>query len=150
MFHNRSLNNKINRLHERALRIVYKNENLTFQELLDIDDSVPIHHRNLQRLATEMYKTENNLSPLFVQELFTEKIHQHDLRNKGSWETHYVRTVKYGTETIRRMGPKKWDLISTEIKDSKTLLEFKQTIKRWRTNECTCRLCKEWIFIDQS
>ena len=37
MFHNRTLNNKINRLYERALRIVYKNENLTFQELLDKD-----------------------------------------------------------------------------------------------------------------
>ena len=27
MFHSRTLNNKINRLHERALRVVYKNEN---------------------------------------------------------------------------------------------------------------------------
>ena len=32
MFHNRTLNNKINRLHERALRIVYPNTNLTFEE----------------------------------------------------------------------------------------------------------------------
>ena len=59
MFHNRTLNNKINRLHERALRIVYKNEKLTFQELLDKDDSVTIHHRNLQRVATEMYKKKS-------------------------------------------------------------------------------------------
>ena len=54
MFHNRTLNNKINKLHERALRIVYKNDSLTFQELLDKDDSITIHQRNLQRLATEM------------------------------------------------------------------------------------------------
>ena len=45
MFHNRTLNNKINRLHERALRIVYKNANLTFQELLELDNSVSIHHK---------------------------------------------------------------------------------------------------------
>ena len=56
MFHNRTLNNKINRLHEKALRIVYTNANLTFRELLDKDESVTIHHRNLQRLAIEMYK----------------------------------------------------------------------------------------------
>ena len=35
MFHSRALNNKINKLHERAL--VYQNENLNFQELLDLD-----------------------------------------------------------------------------------------------------------------
>ena len=40
MFHNRTLNNKINKLHERALRLVYKNENLSFVELLDMDNSV--------------------------------------------------------------------------------------------------------------
>ena len=35
MFHSRILNKKINKLHERALRIVYKNDDLNFQELLD-------------------------------------------------------------------------------------------------------------------
>ena len=49
MFHNRTMNNKINRLHERALRIVYNDDNLTFTQLLQIDNSVTIHHRNLQR-----------------------------------------------------------------------------------------------------
>ena len=52
MFHNRTLNNKINRLHERALRIVYKdtNDDSTFEDLLDKDGAFTIH-RNLQRLA---------------------------------------------------------------------------------------------------
>ena len=69
MFHNRTLNNKINKLHERALRLVYKNENLSFIELLDTDNSVTIHQRNLQRLAIEMYKAKNKLSPLPMQVL---------------------------------------------------------------------------------
>ena len=146
MFHNRTLNNKVNKLHERALRIVYKNENLTFQELLEKDNSVTVHHKNLQRLATEMYKIKHNLSPLPIQELFTEKVHRHDLRNNRSWETFNVRTVKYGTETIRHMGPKTWDIVPSEIKVSTSLLEFKQKIKRWIPNECTCRLCKSYIY----
>ena len=146
MFHNRTLNNKINKLHERALRIVYKDENLTFQELLDKDNSVIIHHKNLQRLAVEMYKIKNHLSPLPMQALFTEKVNQYDLRNKRSWETDNVRTVIYGTETIRNMGPKTWDLVPIEIKESNSLLEFKQRIKTWKPNGCTCRLCKSYIY----
>ena len=86
-FHSRTLNNKINRLHERALRVVYKNENSSFQELLDKDNSITIHQRNLQRLAIEMYKINNHLSPLPMQELFTERINKHDLRNKKCWES---------------------------------------------------------------
>ena len=59
---NRTINNKINRLHERALRIVYKDEpsdNLSVQDLLDKDGAVKIHNRNLQRHAVEMYKGKN-------------------------------------------------------------------------------------------
>ena len=64
MFHNRTLNNKINKLHERASRIVCKNDNSSFQELLDNDNSITIHQRNLQTFAVEMYKVKNNISPI--------------------------------------------------------------------------------------
>ena len=46
MFHSRTLNNRINKLHERALRIVYENPNLT---LLTLDNSFPY--------ITETYKS---------------------------------------------------------------------------------------------
>ena len=146
MFHNRTLNQKINKLHERALRIIYKNDNLTFQELLDKDGSVTIHQRNLQKLATEMFKIKNHFSPLPIQNIFIEKVHQHNLRYKRQWENYNVRTVRYGTETIRNMGTKTWDIVPSEIKESKTLIEFKQKIKKWKTSECTCRLCKSYIY----
>ena len=52
MFHNRALNNRINRIHERALPLVYQNKNLSFSELLELDNSVTIHKRYLQVLVT--------------------------------------------------------------------------------------------------
>ena len=143
MFHNRTLNNEINRLHERSLRIVYINDNLTFQELLGIDNSITIHQKNLQRLATEMDKVKSNIAPLPMHELFTEQISEHDLRNKRCWGIPKVRAVGYGTETITYRGPKTWELLPTEIKEAKSLLEFK--IKGWKPQGCTCRLCKIYI-----
>ena len=47
MFHSRGLNNKINAIHERTLIITYKDKPLTFQELLEKDNSVSIHHKNV-------------------------------------------------------------------------------------------------------
>ena len=52
--HSRSLNARINKIHERALRIVYNDSNYSFEELLVKSGSIRIHHRNLQILATEI------------------------------------------------------------------------------------------------
>ena len=59
MFHIRTHNNKINRLHERRLRIVYKDYKSSFAELLSEDKSFTVHHKNVQKLAIEMYKIKN-------------------------------------------------------------------------------------------
>ena len=56
MFHWRTLNNKINCLHERALRIVYSDYKSLFCELLEKDKLFSIHHKNIQSLAIEIYK----------------------------------------------------------------------------------------------
>ena len=53
MTHNRGLNNKINHIHERALRIVYKEFSKSFEGLLAKDKSVTIHNRSLQQPAIE-------------------------------------------------------------------------------------------------
>ena len=65
MFHSRRLINKINSIHERALRITYQDHISTFQELLNKDNSISIHHRNLQALATEMFKIHRACLQIF-------------------------------------------------------------------------------------
>ena len=52
MFHSRKLNNKINRLHKRCLQLIYSDIISSYEELLDKDNSVPIHQKNLQKLAS--------------------------------------------------------------------------------------------------
>ena len=145
MFHSRELNNRINRLHERALRLVYKDSILTFEELLQKDNSFTIHHRNLQKLATEMYKTINNLSPVLMKSIFPDNTNPYDLRNKNPFKTSNVHTVFNGTETISYRGPKTWALVPREIKTSQSLLEFKMKIKNWKPVGCMCRICKVYI-----
>ena len=72
MFCGRRLNHRINKLHERALRIAYNDYSSDFVELLAKDDTVTIHQRNLRILAIEMYKISNDLSPLFMKDMMTE------------------------------------------------------------------------------
>ena len=70
MFHSRCLNNKINRLHERCLRMIYNDKISNFEELLNKDNSVSIHHNNIHALAIEMYKVADDMSPDLMNEVF--------------------------------------------------------------------------------
>ena len=145
MFHSRALNNRINRIHERALRLVYKNSNLSFEELLRKDNSFSIHHRNLQKLATEIYKVKNNLSPTLMKDIFPERVIPYDLRNMNPFKTSNVKTVYNGTETLSYRGPRTWALVPDSIRNATSLSEFKTKIKTWEPQRCECRLCRNYI-----
>ena len=63
MLHSRTLNNRINNIHERALRLTYKHNKSSFKQLLEKDHSVTVYQKNLQVLVTENFKVKNNLAP---------------------------------------------------------------------------------------
>ena len=66
----RENNSKINRLHERCLRIIYNNKRSSFNAVLEKDGSVSIHERNIKILATGMFKVSRNLGPPQMHEIF--------------------------------------------------------------------------------
>ena len=63
MLHSRTLNNEINRLHVRALRIAYSDYKSSFNTILEKDGSFSIQSRNIQSLAIEIYKFLHGLCP---------------------------------------------------------------------------------------
>ena len=70
MFHKGTLNNRINNIYERALRLTYKDNKSSFKELLEKDHFVTVHHKNLQVLFTEISKVKNNLAPDIKKDVF--------------------------------------------------------------------------------
>ena len=95
MLHSRTMNNKINRLHEQSLRIVYSDQSSTFEELLERDKTFSIHHKNIQSLAIEIYKFVNGLSPEIINSVFHLKENsRYSLRNVYELYSRTPRTVK--------------------------------------------------------
>ena len=146
MFHSRTLNNRINKIHERALRLFCKSETfLSFDDLLKRNKSVNIHQKNLQLLATEIYKTKNDLEPKIMKDTFHFIQKPYNLRNDPELQRRRNRTVYYGTESISSLAPKIWELIASDIRSANSLEIFKEKIKFCTTDKCSCRLCKTYI-----
>ena len=99
MYHSRESNRKISRLHERCLRI-YNDKQSSFNEILEKDGSVSIHKRNLQVLATEMYKISNGLSTLLKKNLFSIDRNPYILGQNSQFCRPRINTVYHGTESI--------------------------------------------------
>ena len=87
-----------------------------------------------------MYKVKQNMCPGPFQDLFTPVF-----RGRNDWVIPRVTGVNKGLETIRYRGPKTWELVPNDIKNSITLSIFKRKIKKWKPSGCTCRLCKVYI-----
>ena len=97
MCHNRTNNNKINRLHERCLRLIYNDKKSSFKDLLEKGGSVFIHHRNLRTLAVELFKVLRGLSPVISAETFpVRRQSQYSMRNYSYFAMPRAKTVNHG------------------------------------------------------
>ena len=128
MCQSRIVNSKINKLHERCLRITYNDKKSPFKELLETDKSVSIHIKNLQVLATEMFKVYRNIFSPIVTQLFQSRNNDYNLRQFSQFELPNVRSVFCGTESISFLGPKIWNIVPNEFKKETSLHAFKKVI----------------------
>ena len=96
MFHGREVNQRINRLHERALRLVYNDYCSTFEHLLEKDDSCTVHHSNLHLLSIESYKVVNDLTTNIFSDIFLRNNQGVSLRSQNECALSQVRTESCG------------------------------------------------------
>ena len=107
MFHSRKNNIKINNIHRRCLPIIYGDKRSSYEELFEKNVSVSVHHRNIQLLATDMYKVKSDLSPKIFSDFSRQtEMNLYNLRVQHHLEAQFVRTVYNGSESISSLGLK--------------------------------------------
>ena len=67
-------------MHKSALRLVYNDKSSSFRELLERDNSVTFHERNIQVLLIEIFKVKSGVALKIMTEIFKFKDHSYDLR----------------------------------------------------------------------
>ena len=143
MFRTKELNNRINSLHGKALRLTYQNRNSSFDELLKLDKSVSIHYRNL---LTEIYKVKMGLSPPIMNDILAlDQNPSYNLRYGVTVTRKNIRTNKFGFETISTIGAVLWQNLPNNIKYSDSLNIFNHRIKQWTPDNCPCKIYRNFI-----
>ena len=108
MFHSQKVNDLNNWIQERVLKIVYKDCQSTFQELLSKYNSLTFHQRDLQKVG------KKEASPKTMTIVFDIVESRYGLRNETKLKTKNIHTVGNGTENVTHIGPKIWNLLPND------------------------------------
>ena len=103
--------------------------------------------RNLKLLATEIFKTQSNLNPSFMKQIFVLKDVPYHLRSCRNIFAPKPKTTGYGNESACFLGSRIWHAMPSSIKESQTLNNFKRKIQSYDF-DCSCRLCRKVLIPD--
>jgi hypothetical protein len=139
LFCSKKLKIKQESIQKRALRFLYNDYESSYEHLLSMANKPTLEVRKLRFLAVEIFKTLNDLNPSFMKEIFTL-----NTRRDVSYNRLLVKTQnskKYGTDTLRSLGPKIWNSLPIEARNSENLFAFKHYINTWSGPICGCSAC---------
>ena len=144
-FCSRQSNHVINKLQERALRIIYNDYDSSFSELLEMSDESKIHIKNINGLVVEIYKFLNDILPSIMNNIFQKQENYYSLRKSRPRLSKGKFTTTYGIDTISFRRPQIWQDLPQDIKNFDSLNLFKSNIKRYGTLSCHCKMCKTFV-----
>ena len=135
MFHGRRANSKINNIHERALRIVYKNNVLSFDKYI-----IEIFNHLLS-----LFKIKNNLSVAIMNDIFQPRAVRYNLRSQIDFTRPNVNSEHFEISSLRYMAAKVWDMVPNDMKNVNEIETFKNNFRKWKPVNCHCKLCLDYV-----
>ena len=97
---------------------MYQNKNLSLSDLLELDNALTIHQRNLQVLVTEIFNVKNNLSPEILKQVFDFQQPYYKLRSEISqFRRENTKITHYGIQSVKFLGPEIWAMVPQNIKN---------------------------------
>ena len=141
MFCNKGANKHIDCTHKRALQILYKDYESSFEASLTRSGNNSIHVNSLQKLMIEIFETMNGLNPPLVWEFHERKHVTYNLRIQNLFKLPPIKTMSFRLDSISFRGSFLWNTLDDNIKREKTLACFQKRIYKWSGTSCTCKIC---------
>ena len=135
---------KVEKVQDRALRFLYKDDDSCCEDLLRKAGKNFMHVSRLRSLCIEIHQTMKK-NPTFMQDIFQFKSvcnPNRSSRNPNDLHHHRPNQVTFGTHSLRSLGPRLWNSLANEIKSSETIGIFNRLIKQWSGIQCNCNVCR--------
>ena len=116
MFSSKGCHKRINKIHERSLRLILNDYESSFDSLLSTLNEKTIHQRCINVLLTNVYKYLNGYSPDLMNEVFYLRQNHYNLRSFNVFATDNPRNKYLLNSSIYRANQLRQTLPS-EIKD---------------------------------
>ena len=120
---------KIEKIQERCLRLLHNNTLETYDVLLKELKKPSMEVRRLRTLATEIFKTLNDMNPSYMKEIF--QLSKYRTHRKHDLFIHSRNTTKHGNKSLRVFGAHIWNSLPESIKKTSSLTTFKDYINSW-------------------
>ena len=140
IFCSRQANGLLNATHFKALRARYNDFFSTFEELLDMSNSLTTHNKNLRLMLCVVFKTVNRLNPEIMWDSFNmTKTNKYSLRRGQNLQVPLARTTR-ATNSFDFRAAMAWNHLAAKIKAMPSLKDFAASIKNV-TVYCECIIC---------
>ena len=93
----------------------------------------------------EGYKNLNGHSPDIMNDIFKFRENTYNLRNFHIFQTENPCSLKYGPDAIPYRPSQLWQQMPIDICEAPSLALFKNRIKTWKCEDCSCRSLKVFI-----
>ena len=136
MFCRKTFYSKIEKIHQKTLKVTYDIDD-SYNNLLLRSNHVSIHQRHLRFLVTEIFKSISQINPEFKWLFFKQKKEKGPILNVPRTQSIY-----YGSNTVHFRGSLVWNNLPAEIKSSNSVFEFKTKVKNLGNVDCGCLICR--------
>ena len=122
---------KLEKIQERALKIIYRDYESTYKELLGKSNLPTLLIARLRLLLCEVFKSVKGLNPKYISDMFVKKELPYNLRNCIELYQPKMNTTTYGLRSVTYTGAKLWNDLSPVLTEETDLSDFKIYLNDW-------------------
>ena len=141
-FCSKSSTDKMEKLQYRALRLVYNDFIISYEDLLKKANMNTLQITTIRKIAIETFKILNNMSPSYILDLVKFKNTNYSFRYQNFAELPRVNTESYGRKSFRYEAAHIWNSFPNELRTTTDFKEFGRLIRAWEGISCKCSMCK--------
>ena len=86
-----------------------------------------------------------DISPDIMNDIFKLRENTYNFRNFHILKTENPHSLKYGLDAISYRAGQLWEQVPIDVREAASLTLFKNRIKTWKCEDCSCRSCKIFI-----